>query len=87
MKLLDELQTLYAERKEVNTDDRNKKKKINSQISAITGIVKRNARNGNIKTTILNEGILPEVVEYFERENLIVWVNSESIIIQIPLAS
>ena len=87
MKLLDELQTLYKERKEVETDDRKRKKKVNSQISAITGIVKRNVRNGVLKTTILNEGILPEVVEYFERENLIVWVNTESIVIQLPLAS
>lgn len=87
MKLLDELQTLYKERKYVDTDDRNRKRRVNGQISNITGIVKRNVRNGKLKTTILNEGILPEVVEYFERENLIVWVNSESIIIQIPLAS
>lgn len=87
MKLLDELQTLYKERKEVDTDDKKQKKIINGQIASITGIVKRNVRNGKVKTTILNEGILPEVVEYFERENLIVWVNSESIIIQIPLAS
>lgn len=87
MKLLEELQVMYTERKEIDSEDKNRKRKINGQISNITGIVKRNARNGKIKTTILNEGILPEVVEYFERENLIVWVNSESIIIQIPLAS
>lgn len=87
MKLLDELQVMYTERKEIDSEDKKRKRKINGQIANITGIVKRNARNGNIKTTILNEGILPEVVEYFERENLIVWVNSESIIIQIPLAS
>lgn len=87
MKLLEELQVMYTERKEIDSEDKNRKRKINGQISNITGIVKRNARNGKIKTTILNEDILPEVVEYFERENLIVWVNSESIIIQIPLAS
>lgn len=87
MKLLEELQVMYTERKEIDSEDKKRKRKINGQIANITGIVKRNARNGNIKTTILNEGILPEVVEYFERENLIVWVNSESIIIQIPLAS
>ena len=87
MKLLEELQVMYTERKEIDSEDKNRKRKINGQISNITRVVKRNARNGKIKTTILNEGILPEVVEYFERENLIVWVNSESIIIQIPLAS
>ena len=87
MKLLEELQVMYTERKEIDSEDKNRKRRINAQITNITGIVKRNARNGKIKTTILNEGILPEVVEYFERENLIVWVNSESIIIQIPLAS
>lgn len=87
MKLLEELQVMYTERKETDSEDKKRKRRINGQIASITGIVKRNARNGRIKTTILNEGILPEVVEYFERENLIVWVNSESIIIQIPLAS
>ena len=87
MKLLEELQVMYTERKEIDSEDKKRKRRVNGQISNITGIVKRNARNGKIKTTILNEGILPEVVEYFERENLIVWVNSESIIIQIPLAS
>ena len=87
MKLLEELQVMYTERKETDSEYKKRKRRINGQIANITGIVKRNARNGRIKTTILNEGILPEVVEYFERENLIVWVNSESIIIQIPLAS
>ena len=87
MKLLEELQVMYTEKKEIDSEDKKRKRRINGQIANIIGIVKRNARNGKIKTTILNEGILPEVVEYFERENLIVWVNSESIIIQIPLAS
>lgn len=96
MKLLSELQGLYSEsisvlksNEEIRTarEKRQRQELIDSQVETITEMLKVRASDGIIKTRIVNEGILPETIAYFERENIIVWVNSEVIVFQIPLAS